>query len=494
MALSRKNSSWDVFISYKSRNAELARALADRLIASDLRVWFAEYQILLVERERFQEAIDRAIGQSTFGIALTNDDYAQSDYCGLEMTQMLDHCGPDRILEIMIPEEPLTHRKFGMLDQAHRHLYRDGLDETLQFIGQRTGWRIVSGPKLERASKTETFTGECLGEPYTIDVSGWQLREKSFHGGGPCYSKTMEGFQQIFWNLQYGEEHEPRVYEARTNWVHQADRVLYDSLVDYANHYFCDVSPGVRVKGVHLFFDSEGSSHLALTYQMGKILKVWKRRVSIMLVHPRTGRAAEFLFTFECTGDFKGYCGHSQIMDEVCKSLRWGEGGGLTVGDSPAETSRAPSSKDERLARLQDDQPLANKLYAEGMAYAKQGRLEEAIATWERVLDYSILVELRGATLFNLGRAYEKLGRLETAIGHYKDSVEANPAQFNALCNIGSIYIAQGEYKEALPYLLDAVQQNPEDVATVHNLLVCYEHLDDPANASQWRRRLREIG
>jgi tetratricopeptide (TPR) repeat protein len=220
---------------------------------------------------------------------------------------------------------------------------------------------------------------------------------------------------------------------------------------------------------------------------------VWKRRVSIILVHPRTAKAAEFLFTFEFLGSFEQYCLHNQVMDELCRSLRWGESGDGLTGESCTESPRTPSVKEDRLARVMDDQPLANKLYAEGMAHAKKGRLQDAIATWTRVLDYSTMIELRGATLFNLGRAYEKLGDTEAAISHYKQSVDANPAQFNALCNIGSLYINQGDYQEALGYLLDAAQRNAQDPVTVNNLVICYEHVGNPVEASEWRNRLRGI-
>ena len=50
---------WDIFISYKSKDVEIARKIAGRLITSGIRVWFAGYQILLTGREYFQQAIDR---------------------------------------------------------------------------------------------------------------------------------------------------------------------------------------------------------------------------------------------------------------------------------------------------------------------------------------------------------------------------------------------------------------------------------------------------
>ena len=46
---------------------------------------------------------------------------------------------------------------------------------------------------------------------------------------------------------------------------------------------------------------------------------------------------------------------------------------------------------------------MANKLYQEGLQQAKQEELQEAIATWERVLQYTAIAELHGETLYNMG-------------------------------------------------------------------------------------------
>lgn len=474
---------WDVFISYKSRNVELARAIADRLIASGLRVWFAEYQILLVERSKFQAAIDKGIRQSKYGIALTNDEYAGSEFCEKEMVQLLKHCGPEKIFEIMIPEEPLTHQKYSQLSKATRILYRGDLEPVLQELVEKTGWKILAGLKRNDTFTPSTFTGECLGDSYTLDVTGWDKVTDSFHGGGPCYSCKFE-FRPIFWNLQYGEELSPEVYESRFSLDKKNDRTLYNFMVDYARHYFSDYHSNWSITGVHLFF-LKGSSHFSVTYT-DRLL--WKRRYSIMLLQQRTGRAAEFLFTFEYAGSFKQYCQVTQIMDDLVKSLQWGEEPGSSSSPQPVAVIQ-PSTQEDRISKLIEDQPMAHKLYEDGLTLAKKGKLQEAIDTWKKVLNYAAVAELRGATLFNLGRAYEKLGDEDAAISSYKESVAANPLQFNALCNIGSILINRGQYQEALENLLKAAEINPQDELTVNNLVICYESLGEYEKAREWRQR-----
>jgi len=478
---------WDVFISYKSQNVDLARAITNRLIASGLKVWFAEYQILLVGRAKFQQAIDKGIRQSRFGIALTNDEYAKSDYCGLEMKQLLQHPGPGHILEIKIPDEPLTHQKFNRLVHASQQVYRGELESILTFISQKTNWRIIPPMNLSPVMNKEVFIGEFLGSPYQLDVSGWEQVERSFHGGGPCYSSNIEGYP-IYWNLQYGEEYSPEIYESRSSLSQKNDRQLYNMLVDYANHYFRDLKSGSTVQGVHLFFLGN-SSHFAVTYQAERI---WKRRYSIMLVHPVSGKVAEFLFTFEFNGDYLNYCRASHIMDDLVRSLTWGNSEGEAAKGTPASVP-APSVESTRFSRLIDDQAKVNKLNAEGLAFAKSGLLDDAIATWEKVLDFSMVNELRSQVFFNLGRAYEKSGEKEKAINRYQECVKANPAQYNALCNIGSIYMDYGDHYKALEFLVAAEKINPADYVTVNNLVICYNELEDFDEAFKWKEKLKHL-
>ena len=57
------------------------------------------------------------------------------------------------------------------------------------------------------------------------------------YGGGPCYSRSLDGID-IAWNLQFGEDTEPMVYEAKLSPQQQDERILYDHICVYANDYF----------------------------------------------------------------------------------------------------------------------------------------------------------------------------------------------------------------------------------------------------------------
>jgi tetratricopeptide (TPR) repeat protein len=180
-------------------------------------------------------------------------------------------------------------------------------------------------------------------------------------------------------------------------------------------------------------------------------------------------------------------------MDNLVQTLRWGESRERIKKDTLREQPEKPSQKEEKLLRIIEDQPMANKFNNEGLMLAKQGRLREAITAWETVLKYTALAELRGMVLFNMGRAYEKMGDPAQAIKVYKQSAEANPGQFNALSNIGAVYLRQNNPKEALPYLAEAARKNPNDYVTVNNLIFCHEQLGNFGEAERWGDVLRRL-
>ena len=125
--------------------------------------------------------------------------------------------------------------------------------------------------------------------------------------------------------------------------------------------------------------------------------------------------------------------------------------------------------------------------------YAKQGRIGEAIASWEKVLNYIKRAEQRSMVQFNIARAYEKMGDPVEAIKYYTQSVETNPEQFNALSNIGSIYLRQNRPREAVEYLMKAYDKNPTDYITVSNLAVCFETLGNQKDAKTLREILKRL-
>lgn len=309
---------WDTFISYRSKNVKTARRVAEYLIASGLKVWFAEYEILLKDRANFLSHIDKGIEHSSTGIVFTNDDYAASLHCQHEMNKMLKHIGPDKILQVHIPAESRTAELWPQLLKAKAHIFDGDIPDTLAFIAKNTNWGTIKTESKQLPSSLRNFKGKCLGYPYVVDISGWELIQKSFHGGGPCCVIRI-GQNDLYWNLQYGLEMDPKVYTARSSWDEKDERELFDSIYEYASRYIRKYQSEQSVKGVH-FVPLFENNHIAITYFDGKF---WKRRYSIMWLHPRSNEAAEFVFTFQFDGSFEDFLLNSSLMDELVASLEW---------------------------------------------------------------------------------------------------------------------------------------------------------------------------
>ncbi len=96
-------SKYDFFVSYKSGDSNVARQVAEYLIATGRSVWFAEFNVLIDNYDRFQEAIDHAATNSLCAILFTSDDWLESEYCRREAELLCSNLAPDSIFEILLP-------------------------------------------------------------------------------------------------------------------------------------------------------------------------------------------------------------------------------------------------------------------------------------------------------------------------------------------------------------------------------------------------------
>ena len=187
-----------LFISYRTTDSTVARQVTERLIASGVKVWFAEYELLVKEQLMMRRASEQArdafihkvllqgMNGSTHGLALTNDSYAESVWCGMEIRHLLSRHAPDRLFEVMIPHEHMPHQRFPGLLRCPGMEFRGNVDEVLTFLAGRTGWNLDGNGAGEPASAGAMYQGMCMGRPYTLDVSGWELTD----AGGPFWGQA----------------------------------------------------------------------------------------------------------------------------------------------------------------------------------------------------------------------------------------------------------------------------------------------------------------
>ena len=309
---------WDVFISYKSEDVDLARRISNHLLASGVKVWFAEYQVLLQNFNQFQDAIDFGIANSTWAICLTNNRYIGSDYCILELKQMLDYLPQSNILEIMIPKEELPHQKFQTLDNCPAVLGSD-LPTIFTLIHKHTGWDLK--PLLPDVINTEPSTNisTCLGRDVTLDITDWRVTTPGKIKFGSTDIVKMDYIHRqeeyhLMANLVCGRE-----YAREGERIGQKinDRRMFDLLRKHAEKH--TVRLNAKVYGLHLVFH-QGLSQFAITYRM---FGYWTRKYSIIFPNPVTSQNAEFVFTFGFLGSFNQFCQNVHLMDRLVKSLQW---------------------------------------------------------------------------------------------------------------------------------------------------------------------------
>ena len=318
VALVGGRDAYDVFVSYKSQDAQVAREVVDRLLASGHSVWFAEYEILLAGRDQFQRAILDGIARSHRGIALTNDRYAASEHCRLEMTELLERVGPANIIEARLPVEEGTHQIFPRLRESPQ-VSATSSEDVLAFVRSETGWDIRPAVAAGDGGP-RPVEGRAPSGRYVLDASGWEVVE----GGGERLAEgTIKGpvlryeraDHRLDVNIYAGPESAP---QAKRPDRGADDREMYDFLIDYLPHHVGRL--GADIRGVHLFFHG-GLSQMAATYRLAGFL--WIRKHSVILPHPRMGEPTEFVFTFGFPGTFAEYCRSTQLMDHLVTTLEW---------------------------------------------------------------------------------------------------------------------------------------------------------------------------
>lgn len=304
---------YDIFVSYKSEDVGVVRQVADLLIASGVRVWFAEYQILL-RRGRFEAALERGLRRSRWGLAFTNNRYIESAWCRREIEVLLRR-RPGRVLEVQLPREEQPRLRYPALSRATALESRD-VAEILEFVGTHTGLPAGAREPAPDGGRDQ-WEGRYSGRPLALDITGWELHQSPIEGeiGGLTFRHL--GPRRLLVNLW---AHPETSDAGRRQEQSIDDRRMFDFLVNFARGHLRRLPvAGVRATGVHLFFHS-ALSQIAMTY---RVRHYWTRKVSVVIPNPSSGQVAEFEFTFGFFGPFTEYLRHAALMDRLAQSLRW---------------------------------------------------------------------------------------------------------------------------------------------------------------------------
>ena len=127
--------------------------------------------------------------------------------------------------------------------------------------------------------------------------------------------------------------------------------------------------------------------------------------------------------------------------------------------------------------RLDED-----KDFAEGSDFFSKQQYEEAIVSFERVVE-KFPDNFEG--FYNLGLSHLRAGHIDEAIGIFEKSAKLNPDSFESYQALGESYFQKGESEKAAETLAHAVDLQPENPMSHYNLGLAYDKMDRTNEALQ---------
>ena len=102
-----------------------------------------------------------------------------------------------------------------------------------------------------------------------------------------------------------------------------------------------------------------------------------------------------------------------------------------------------------------------------GAAYTVQGRLKQALATFETALDRGVdSASLR----YNQGRAYQLQGEYEKAVEAYEAAIQMRPGFIQAYVNLGGVFYLSKRTADAERIWKQALKLDPQNGTLLKNL------------------------
>ncbi len=124
-----------------------------------------------------------------------------------------------------------------------------------------------------------------------------------------------------------------------------------------------------------------------------------------------------------------------------------------------------------------------------GIAYSRLGQVDQAVATFERVLEEG--TDFPEVAHYNLGEAYEKMGDLDRAIEHVRHAAELAPLAFKPYIKLAQLHVRLEEWPAVLSAYEAALEHRPMlPVAYRAALLSALRQAEDPERREALERLL----
>jgi hypothetical protein len=309
-----------VFLSYKSEDSDLVRTVAEWLISAGLRVWFAEYQILLHDRDQFQKHIDIGVAKSKWGIAFTNPTYIDSEHCQNELKSLASTtgCTADHLLEVVLGDRPAAKAflaKHQLPWLTTPHLFTN-LPELCEWLNAQLTHTALNDPIKTAPSGTTVHQG--MNGSYSIDLSAW--RETSAEQGwqpssvfkGPQFTLLTDN--KVYGDLTIasvrGVDRKSMQYGTEVSF----QRNYFNALIDFAKNEYEDSTK--KCVGVHLIHKDENVHFATTSFSSGE----WVREYFIELPDAY-GNGIELALRFRRNGAFHEFVRNIPAMDAMATSV-----------------------------------------------------------------------------------------------------------------------------------------------------------------------------
>jgi hypothetical protein len=352
----------DVFISYRTIDANSVRIIAEQLIAQDVPVWFDEYRITTDQRAQvikrsyeenirfFEKIISDAIGTCSIAICFTSPEYARSDYCKTEADIIIKrHTSIEKIIDIHDPDfsgfYSTNYRNDNVFNRVHK---LEDIEDIWNDLTAELAFQ--TRPLVLETPRPNFVTMEWLESVrYSMDFGGWQQTDgrrvenneaRDVRGG--MFSRKSNGVvinATVRTGLQSG------VY--RYQFTDLENRIVFIQKSSMMMEQFIKMFPPIpglrpRLLGTHFIEASPLGHSESLGYAFftlyNRPLKTWFRQYSIVLPNPlrakirvspdlkmresNLGSEIEICVIFAIAGaSFKQYCSVGYLMDRVVRSL-----------------------------------------------------------------------------------------------------------------------------------------------------------------------------
>jgi len=174
----KEDAHWDVFISYASEQTDLARHLAESLIRVGMRVWFADYEILLhnYPDSEFESALKRGLNQSRGAILLISEEFLRKEWTRAELQAIAEQPAIRSAFPFAVGIDPRS-----VAEQAPELASRQGrfwplqsfvsVEHVLSVVIARADSQDVAARQL-----VDTLNDPLNSWDYTDSVVGFTLR------------------------------------------------------------------------------------------------------------------------------------------------------------------------------------------------------------------------------------------------------------------------------------------------------------------------------